>query len=317
MSKEIYTQTVVVLLREAVALEQLEPLLANYEIVARSPGSSRWEMSGATAVLEYKPEENGYIALDVVNHPWPDAMGNSLTEAGLFSAWKMGAFGPYTFPSNLERATAQAWTWDKAAEVAPTHQGFVRLRISYVFGGQEDAPMLPKNYIPQAELWFLSDLALALMEHPAALAYFNPAGEVLMRRKALRETLESYRPEQLPAFAAWANVRLLNSEEQPDWLMMDTVGNWQLDTPDHEVLFQKGQFDPSDLETFLRGVSLYVLEKGTIIKNGDTIQGPGGLMLEARRLETATFDPPRSVFRWFVQGATGVPDDLKVKQRAR
>ncbi|MDX2005682.1 MAG: DUF4261 domain-containing protein, partial [Meiothermus sp.] len=306
-----------VLLREPVALEHFEPLLSDYRVVARSPGSSRWEMSGATAVLEFRPEANGLVALDVVAHPWPDAMGNSLTEAGLFSAWKAGAFGPYTFPGNLERALAQAWTWDKAAEVAPTHQGFVRLRSSYVFGVREDAPLLPKSYDPQAELWFLSDLALRLAEHPAALAYFNPAGEVLMRRKALRETLDAYRGERLPAFAAWANVRLLNSDERPDWLMMDTVGNWQLDIPDHELLFRRGEFDPSDLETFLRGVSLYVLEKGTIIKNGDTIQGPGGLMLEARRLETATFDPPRSVFRWSVQGASGVPDDLKVKQRVR
>lgn len=310
MAKGFFTQTFVVLLNSPIQLSELEPLLHKFKILKHAEASEYWEMGGPTLIIEFKPERNGLVALDVVHKQWPDHMGNPETEPHLFMAWGTGQFGPYAFPGGLERATQQAWTWPEAKELVPTHQGFVRLRLSYIFGADNDSPMLPPDYSAQPELEFLTDLALELLEHPAALAYFNPNGEVVTQREPMMESVQYHRKNKLPSFAVWANVRLLNIGDEPGWMMMDTVGNQQLDMPDHEFIFREGEFDPGEVDFFLRNVSLYILQKGQVIKHGDTINGPKNVKMQARKLETTQTQPPRAVYRWISKNAKNVPESL-------
>src|SRR5688500_7485330 len=94
----IYTQTVCVLLREELSLEQLKQALAEYAVRKQVPASDNWGFGGETLVLDYRPEVNGYVAVDVVSKPWPDGMGDPKTEPLIFGAWTMSAFGPMTYP---------------------------------------------------------------------------------------------------------------------------------------------------------------------------------------------------------------------------
>ena len=80
---------------------------------------------------------NGYVAVDVVNHPWPDAMGDPTASAMIFCRWLMGHFGPFVYPGNLARAEQHNWAWEPARTSPDGHGGFIRVRTSYVFGGDK------------------------------------------------------------------------------------------------------------------------------------------------------------------------------------
>lgn len=84
-----------------------------------------------------------------------------------------------------------------------------------------------------------------------------------------------HREHNLPPLNVWTNIRLFNVTD--DWLMMDTVGNWQLDIADQEAIFPKGAFSPQGVDNFLRNASLYILTNGPVIKDGNTMDGPGGI----------------------------------------
>src|SRR6185369_4273960 len=122
--------------------------------------------SGPAAVVPFRPEVNGYVAIDVVNQAWPDHMGDPKSDVTLFAAWSMGQFGPFTFPGGLQRAQQQSWGWRDSAEAVSSHRGFIRLRTSYVFGADKDSPILPTPYDPIAELHFLDRLSLSLLPEP-------------------------------------------------------------------------------------------------------------------------------------------------------
>ena len=87
-----------------------------------------------------------------------------------------------------------------------------------------------------------------------------------MNRQLTQELL----PQEL-----WANVRLFNLAGHDPWVVMDTVGMWQLDVPDHEAAFRSDLYDPSDVALFLRNAADYVLRSGPIINDNDTMDGPG------------------------------------------
>src|SRR5256885_16386689 len=104
-----------------------------------------------------------------------------------------------------------------------------------------DSPVMPADCDPLAELRFVTSVALAILDHPRALAYFNPNGEVLLPAKLVRDSLAHAAEHGLPPLDLWSGVRLYNLEE--GWTLMDSVGNEQLDMPDHEAVFQKGPFE--------------------------------------------------------------------------
>ncbi len=321
MAKGNYTQCVVVLFSDNVALHDLLSLLTEYSVVGELPEIADWEFSGPSLTVAYQPDVNGYVSVDVVNRPWPDGMGDPNDEATLFSAWSMGYFGPFTSPESLYRASQQSRLWPKAAEVATRHRAFVRVRMSYVLGASADAKMFPDNYESWPELDFVTYLAATLLSHPLALCYFNPNGEVLLDRNEIIDELTYCRGNALPALRIWTNVRMFKHSDT--WLVMDSVGGAQLDILDLEAVFPTNRFDPNDVARWLRNAAVYQMQGGErvgpfqdepVIRDGDWVDGPGEVRWQARRFRQSMAYPPRQVVRLFPEGTEAIPEEFLVEQ---
>ncbi len=308
MPKGMFTQCACILLQRVVPLDAMAAALAPFGKLNRGPDGTDWRVSGPALVVPFRPDVNGQVAIDVVAECWPDRMGDPQSDATLFGAWAMGNFGPFTFPGGLERAGQQCWSWKAGPTIAGRHKAFLRVRSSYVFGGDPDAPVLPADYDPLAELDFVTDLASSLLDLPTALCYFNPGGEVLRDARGLRDIRTWSKGNDLPALEAWINVRMFNAPD--NWVLMDTVGNQQLDLPDIECCFPGGQFDYPEIDGFLRHVTLYLLRQGDIVEEGDTMDGPGGVRWQVRRFNMGIAGPPRPTLRWFPESDDRPPGSL-------
>lgn len=310
MSKGFFSQGVVVLFRTAPTLDELEKALAPREIGRRVEQVGEWAFGGPTLILPFRPEVNGYVAVDTVARPWPDAMGDPKEDSAVFAAWTMGHFGPFTYPGGLERAARQAWHWEEASRVSGQHAAFVRVRMSCVFGAAKDAPVMPKDCVPLDELVVVTKIAEAILSAPGALCFFNPNGECLYPTAEVHNLLQRHRTTGPAAQELWANVRMFQHPRNADWLMMDTVGLWQLEAPDHEAYFPRGGYNPSEVARFLRNAGDYVIGKGPVIRDGDTMDGPGGIRWQGETVESGMAEPPREVLRWLPMDGTPAPSDL-------
>lgn len=308
MPKGFFTQGVSILLDRFASLDDIETVLADFDVCARRDVTETWEFFAPNVTVAFRPEANGYVAIDAVKATWPDHMGDPQSETNLFGAWSMGYFGPFAYPGALERAALQCWHWEDAKTMPARHKAFVRIRSSYAFGTDADAPVMPDDYEPLPELEFVTKLASALLKLPGALCYFNPNGEVVRDQDGLRDSLNFHWENQLPPFDVWSNVRLVNVDEA--WSMMDTVGNAQLDIPDSEACFHTESYDCGEIDNFLRNVSLYQLNHGEVLNDGDTMDGPGDIPWQARHLADSMWSPPRRVLRWFPMDKRKVPREI-------
>jgi len=298
--KGFITQCLCVLLQKTPEIEQVAAQLSGFEILGQAPAKADWPFGGPTVTLAYRPEVNGRVLVDIVNRAWPDAMGENMTELSVFGAWGMGQFGPATWPRGLSRACDQNWSWEDAAATVKRHQAFVRVRSTYVHGAGENAPIFPDDYNALHELRFVTDVAHSLMNLPGTLCFFNPGGELVMNRESLEEHLQWARTNNLPALEAWSNVRLFRINET--WLTMDTVGNSLLDLPDLEACFCEDRYECSEIDHFLRNLTLFLLRSGSEVNDGDTVDGPGRVQWRIERMEEGLTPPPRPLLRL-------VPDD--------
>lgn len=121
-SKAFYTQGLAILLDQPTTLDEIESYLDGFTIVSRQEESTDWRLSGPSLVIAYKPEVNAYVLIDIVDHRWPDQMGDPNTEPELFGAWHLGQFGPGTLPGSLKRACEHSWTWPDGHSVPMQHQ---------------------------------------------------------------------------------------------------------------------------------------------------------------------------------------------------
>jgi hypothetical protein len=311
--KGFFTQGVAILTAQPVTLDELRPLLSEYRILRTVEPSNDWQFGGATTVVAYREEVNGLVTIDTVDRPWPDGMGDQ-SEPALFGGRSMGFFGPFAYPGGLRRAAEQAWGWPEAKTLVPQHRAFLRIRTSYVLGAQPDAPSRPSDCDPRHELDFVMGLAQRLLKHPAALCYFNPNGEVVASANKLRDFVDFYRKRDLPPLDVLSNVRLFNLT--PDWLLMDSVGCWQLDIPDHEAAFPAEKFEPKDVALFLRNAAFYVLASSREIRDNDTMDGPGDVRWQAVRFSDSITDPPREVLCWVPVGSESVPEQVTNRKLA-
>ncbi len=296
----LFTQCGVVLLSEAITLEQLLEALPG----ARSKpptGQGHWAFGDGAAVLP--TGGGGRLMVDVVERPWPDAMGDPKDDTLVFGAWTMGHFGSGTFPGGLQRAGEQAWHWPEAR--ALQHAAFLRLRCIWVQG--KDDPIRPADYRPMPELVRLARTASGLLKLPQALAWFDPVGEVLMNAQHLDEALAHLEQTGQPPLDAWINLRFFRAGDS-GWALMDTVGMGQLDLPDLEAVFNLELAQPDQVARMLRNISLYLLGKGDAFEEGHTADGPDGQPWGVMRV-TGLVSPPRDTRR-FVQPGERVPHAL-------
>jgi hypothetical protein len=59
--------------------------------------------------VAYKPDVNGYVAVDTIDHRWPDHMGDQKADPEVFGAWHFGHLGPGAWPESLEWAYQHSW----------------------------------------------------------------------------------------------------------------------------------------------------------------------------------------------------------------
>lgn len=313
MPKGLFSQGVAILLSKEVSIHDIAATLEQtFEIIDLKETVDQWEFSGPSLSIAYRTEVNGSIQVDVVDRPWPDNMGGPTDEAMLFGAWTMGFFGPFTYPENLERAAQQAWGYPEGRQAAAEHTAFIRIRSTYLRGQTDDhAPVMPEDYEPLPELLAVTSVAEALLKIPEALCYFNPNGESLASSVIMKELFERYEQtdKRMLPLELWSNVRMFNLPEE--WLMMDTVGMLQLDAVDHEAIFYGEAYDPNEVASFLRNMSDYVFENGSVIKSGDTTDGPGGIHWRCVLLEEGLTNPPRDVIRWYPLDDREKPEGLE------
>jgi len=308
--KGFYTQGLIILLRAAAPLQAIEDSLRDFNVVKRIEDSSHWTIGGPSVVVPYRPDVNGYVAVDTVDRPWPDSMGDPKADPEVFAGWSMGQFGPGTWPGGLERACQQSWGWPDGRSIPLAHQAFVRIRSSYGFGAADDAPVMPGDYDPVKELEFVTRVAGALVGLPDVLCFFNPNGECVKSASQFLEALNRS-AEQLP-LDLWSNVRLFRfTDTEPEWVLMDTVGMSQLDVSDHEACFPPDAYDPNEVAGFLRDVSLYVVEQRPVIRDGDTVDGPGDTKWQGFNLDEGRVAPPREVIRWLPLDGREAPPELR------
>jgi hypothetical protein len=306
MAKGFFTQGVSLLTNGQTTLDNIKAALRQQglEIVKESPAQENWAFGGATLVVAFLPEVNGYAAVDVVDKPWPDSMGDPKSDSMTFAAWSMGNFGPYAFPGSLARARQHAWAWQPGQTISEGHRGFIRLRISYVFGADKDAPVIPADYNSVAELMFLSRAVIALLKAPGVICYFNPNGEVLRDYDSFREVWDGCTEQQKMPLPLWSNIRFFNLSDK--LAFMDTVGNGQLEIRDVEAVFPSAKYDPGDIDYYLRNVTHYLLGLDPEMQSGEEIDGPGesNLSWTMEVLDQGIIEPPRSVLRLYPKAST-------------
>lgn len=308
MPKGMFTQGVCVLLDQPVSLDDVESALHEFEIRARHEANESWAFGGPTLIVPYRLESNGLVSVDTIDQCWPDDMGDPQEETMVFGAWSMGYFGPFAFPGSLDRAAQQCWSWEPGKMIPDQHKTFIRIRSSYAFGAKDDDPVIPNDYDPLPELEFVTKMATSLLDLTGALCYFNPNGEVLRNQDGMRESLNYGWANDLPPLDLWSNIRVFNVNDE--WSLMDTVGNSQLDVPDAEACFHSDSFDFNEVDNFLRNVSLYVLNNGEVINDGDTMDGPGEINWQCHSIEDGLCDPPRRVLRWLPKDDRPVPPEI-------
>jgi hypothetical protein len=309
MPKGNFTQCVCILLNRTPSLDEVAQSLSNVaDIVSRQEATEDWQFFGPSLTIAFQPQVNGYVAVDVVDRPWPDEMGDPEKDAALFGAWALGYFGPSAFPLGLARASDQSWCWDGDAEIAHNHSSFIRIRTSYVFEADEDAPVAPENYEPMDELDFVNRLTSALLELDGAICCFNPNAELLLNKNDFAATLSFHEEHKSIPIESWTNVRLFSVDA--DWALMDTLGNLQLDIPDIEAAFHLDVAEPDDINEFVRHITWFLLDSENEVNEGDRLEGPGEHPWVATWLDTGSCDPPRQVLRLIPDDGRQLPDQL-------
>jgi len=308
MAKGIFSQGVCVLLNKTVTLDQIEPLLSEFTIKGRKEAGESWGFGGPSLVIPYREDVNGLGLVDVVDMLWPTEAGDPLDGSELFAAWAMGLLGPFAFPGCLERASQQCLAMDNAAAAVAKHKAFIRVRCGYAFGSGGDAPSLPEGYEPVEELEFTMKIATALLNLPGAICLFNPGGEVLNNAEGISESLGFSEENDLPPLDLWSNIRIYQIDD--DLILMDTIGNGQLDIPDLEACFHEETYDADEVEGFLRNITFYLMTKGDVFEEEDVLEGPGEVEWMVKHFKEGLSAPPRPVLRWFPLDGRELPDEL-------
>jgi hypothetical protein len=182
--------------------------------------------------------------------------------------------------------------------VVPTHRAFIRIRATYVLGGDDDAHVLPEDYEPLMELERVTQIALKLSRLQGVLCYFNPNGEVLLSKEELEATLATAAKEQRLPIEAWSNVRLVQPEEWEGWALVDSVGMAQLDVADHEACFDLSRYNVNDVVLLVRNLCLYTLDSKAEFHAGEITDGPGGVAWKTRGTVEPIMPAPREIVRW-------------------
>ena len=208
---------------------------------ARRPRADR-DFSGPGVIVPFLPNVNGYVMVDVMDHSWPDSMGDPKADASTFGAWSMGFFGPLAFPGGLA-GTAACGVGTRANRSRgaqgihpnPNELRFWELTIMH--------RSCRRITIPLEELTFVNRVALASFTVPGVICYFNPNGEVLKDHTGFYEVWKECGQQEKIPLPLWVNIRFFNLNKELGF--MDTVGNGQMEVvSDVEAIYPSAKYRP-------------------------------------------------------------------------
>ncbi len=306
----MFDQSAIVLFQHAPSLDEIEAVLGDFHVAGRTeantdPEQQHWAYEGEALVLTLQDNTGTAIIVDVVNHSWVD-WPEPKDDEKLFSAFAAGAFGPAVTPGCMNRTVKQTWIWPGAKDVANKHKAMVRIRTTRMMASDEQLEQEPLD--PKVELRIVTAIAIQVMTLDGALAYFNPNGEAMRDPETVAESLEWHEDEGLLPLELWSNVRIGLIETGAKWLVMDTVGMVQLKLPDVECCFEDGKYNRQEVDTFLRNVCQYLFDMGgDMIREGDTMEGPGGKTWDVLVFENPIANPMRKTIRFLPQDGTERP----------
>jgi hypothetical protein len=155
----------------------------------------------------------------------------------------------------LTEALRQVWHWNEAKDVVANcrHELMVSDLLTMVLTYKERVECYQK---------YLSSVVKVLK--PKVL--FFPTSEKLIHPDHFLEQLQEKSHLSLYGLI---NVRLFNI--QGGGLFMDTVGLHALGLPDFQIRFQN--YDPGQIAALLYSYAQYIFDRGSVIENGNTVDG--------------------------------------------
>jgi hypothetical protein len=307
----MFTQSAFLLISHKVTLDEIEAAL-DLEPLARSESEpeGHWAFDNSSLVYPLGGDFEGRIIVDVADEVWNDDPGDPETDPGRFAAWNLGAFGPGAYPGCLGRATQQAWAWKMASAGVRQHKGLIRLRTAWVTGDEENP--LPEDYEPTAELLALTEMCATLCDLQQVICYFNPNGESVRIGKFVADAMEHHLLEDELPLDTWTNVRVTKLPGEDEWLSMESVGMGQIRRPDVEAVFKRDSHTLEDMDAFLRDLCFYLSERGNVLGDGDSVDGPNDTQWVVVHVKDPFAPPPRPIIR-LVQSGVDLPSRLIVR----
>ncbi len=318
MSEPLFEQCFCVLLKAPMALEEIVRGLQGYTLeVGSGPAEvlfpdafdptviSKPDLDARPFVLaekwltvSYPKWAGSRVVIDVVNEPWDDTLGDPDQDARRYLARTLGALGGHCYPGALERAIKQLHANQKESGRAQEHQAYVRLRLLAPWDGEGAGPD-PKARDWYGELEFMSWMVLTLLDMPGAVAYLNPAAELIIDRDGMARTLEQCQKREVRPLALWVNRREFDHGQR--WWLLDTLGNGQLGLPDLEV-FMKGERPSAWVPGFMTDVSQHMYGNREPIEDKDLVTDAIGNVWQASNHEASLGPPSRRVVMFKLVG---------------
>ncbi|MBE7498127.1 MAG: DUF4261 domain-containing protein [Verrucomicrobiaceae bacterium] len=319
MTQCFFSQCVAVLVSEAPGLAELRLILERegYTIKADEDVSQWPEMQGAGLTLATDFANGASCWVDICEFPWPDNLGVTEPPTLVTGAHMMGAFGPFSHPGAFERAL-QAPGYDAVAQEARKHRAFVRFRVSYLIpasGESAEARFASAENANRAEeIGWLLRAAASLRGMPTALAYFNPASEMLLSMQGLAGIISFAFEHKTYPVEAVCRVRGCKVDEE--WSLVDSIGMEQLGLHDHEFAWADADVTRQEQVEFLINLLHYQIDHSAPMMSGHTTDGPHDKLWRAEAHETSIMIPPRKVLHWTMDGTAAEPAILKQPQEA-
>jgi hypothetical protein len=180
---------------------------------------------------------------------------------------------------SIEQALQQSWSFREAREVLG------ECRHSLLLTNMMSSP-LPHDLRRR----LIANGLLAVLESAAVeLILWSPTQQMLAPADFRRRYAEAQ--ELANPVYGFLNVRFFKIDNSDGDMIMDTLGLGALGLTDFQIHYR--QLEPDPVAQFLYNLGAYAFEKGDVIEDGHTVEGPGGRW--TCRRQASLMQPQREV----------------------
>lgn len=172
--------------------------------------------------------------------------------------------------AEIEAAHQQTWGWDGARDTVAR----CAARVSVI-------ELMGRPMQPHIRLDLLVTVVAALVDELQPLAIHSVHAQRILQPADVASMRD----------LACLNVRLFNVADEGD-CVMDTLGLATLNLPDLQTRFHKSG-DPTRIAVHLYNLATHLIERGDVLRTGDTVEGPDQRGLWRCQHEAAWVAPDR------------------------